>query len=130
MTNETTTFRGLVPYLFYDDVPTMLEWYSRVFGWIEIGRWLKDGKVENAEMRVGNTELWLDGGGAATLEHAGAVHPVWVGVWVDDVDAMHEQIRAAGVEAPPPVDKPYGVRMLTVEDPAGYQWGFMTRIAP
>jgi uncharacterized glyoxalase superfamily protein PhnB len=127
---ETTKFRGLVPYLFYDDVEPMLEWYSRVFGWLERGRWLKDGKVENAEMQVGDTELWLDGGGVATLEHAGTIHPVWIGVWVDDVEVMYEQVRAAGVEVQPPMDKSYNVRMLTVEDPAGYEWGFMTRIAP
>jgi hypothetical protein len=40
-----------------------------------------------------------------------------------------EQVRAAGVEVEPPEDKPYRVRMLTVTDPVGYQWGFMRRTA-
>jgi hypothetical protein len=35
---------------------------TRVFGFEEIGRWANaDGKIHNAEMRVGDTELWLDG---------------------------------------------------------------------
>ena len=124
----TPTRNGLVCYLFYDDVVPMLEWYARVFGWVERKRWIEDGAVRNAEMLVGDTELWLDGGGAATLEHMGTKHPVWTGVWVEDVDATYDQIRAAGEDVDAPEDKPYGVRMLNVTDPAGYQWGFMTRL--
>ena len=128
MEAKTVTRSGLVPYLFYDDVAEMLEWYSRVFGWAERQRWEKeDGSIENADMVVGDTELWLDGGGRKHLEHDGTEHAVWTGVWVDDVDAMYERVRAAGVETDPPEQKPYGVRMLTVTDPVGYQWGFMVR---
>jgi len=121
MPTKTITFGGLVPYLYYEDAAAMLDWYARVFGWVERGRWEADGKVHNAEMQVGDGELWLDGGGPAPTR------PTWVGVWVDDLDAMYERVRAAGVEADPPETKPYGVRMLTVSDPAGYDWGFMTR---
>jgi uncharacterized glyoxalase superfamily protein PhnB len=122
-------YGGLVPYLFYDDVLEMLEWYARVFGWVERSRWTDGDTIHNAEMTVGTTELWLDGGGRHHLEHDGRPHAMWVGVWVDDVDAMRARIRAAGVDVAAPEDKPYGVRMVTVEDPAGYQWGFMTRTA-
>jgi uncharacterized glyoxalase superfamily protein PhnB len=127
MTTTTATFGGLVPYLFYDDVEEMLDWYARVFGWREKSRWTENGRIHNAEMTVGTTELWLDGGGRRFLEHDGTPAEMWLGVWVDDLDAMHERVRAAGVDAEPPEDKPYGVRMLTVHDPAGYQWGFMVR---
>jgi uncharacterized glyoxalase superfamily protein PhnB len=121
MSTTTITFGGLVPYLFYDDAAAMLEWYSRVFGWVEKGRWEESGKVRNAEMQVGDGDLWLDGGGAGQA--------MWIGVWVNDLDAMYDRVRAAGLEIDPPEVKPYGVRMLTVPDPAGYQWGFMTRTA-
>lgn len=83
--------------------------------------------AESVTETVGNTELWLDGGGRRHLEHDGEPHAVWVGVWVDDVDAMHRRVSAEGVVVDPPEDKPYGVRMLTVTDPTGYQWGFMRR---
>jgi uncharacterized glyoxalase superfamily protein PhnB len=120
---------GLTPYLFYDDAAAMLEWYSRVFGWVEIGRWLgDDGSVQNAEMAVGEGELWLDGGGWRWFDAEGNRAPVWTGVWVDDVDAVHDRVRAAGVEAEPPVTRDFGLRMLTVTDPAGYQWGFQARV--
>jgi uncharacterized glyoxalase superfamily protein PhnB len=46
-------------------------------------------------------------------------------IWVDDVDAHHARVKAAGVDAPAPEDKPYGVRTYSVTDPEGYEWGFM-----
>jgi uncharacterized glyoxalase superfamily protein PhnB len=123
------TRRGLVPYLFYQDAGAMLDWYARVFGWVELARWPgPDGRVRNAEMRVGDTELWLDGGGPSRQDRDGRRAEQWVGVWVDDVDAVYERVRAAGVAAQPPEDKRFGVRMLTVTDPEGYRWGFMRRL--
>ena len=79
-------------------------------------------------MIVGDTELWLDGGGNRFFDAKGDPSRPWIGVWVDDVDAMHRKVSAAGVAAEPPVDRPWGVRILTVVDPEGYQWGFMRRI--
>ena len=80
----------------------MLEWYTRVFGWVESGRWLgPDGRVRNAEMRIGETELWLDGGGPRYRKEDGRRADEWIGVWVDDVDAVYGQIRdAAGHGGP------------------------------
>lgn len=122
---------GVVPYLHYEDAGVMLEWYSRVFGFIERARWTNDaGAITNAEMQVGPTELWLDGRGPGYWQKQGGRPHQWIGVWVDDVDAMYERVRAAGVAADPPVDRAFGVRILTVLDPEGYQWGFMRRIAP
>jgi uncharacterized glyoxalase superfamily protein PhnB len=126
--SESTPPTGaVVPYLFYDDPAEMLDWYARVFGWVETARWEEDGRVQNAEMRVGASDLWLDGGGRRYVEHEGRPFEPWIGVWADP-DEMHERVKAAGVEVGPPEDKPYGVRMLTVADPAGYQWGFMRRV--
>lgn len=120
--SDPITFQGLTPYLFVEDPGVIADWYERVFGFVERSRWTRDdGTVENLEMTVGDGELWLEGG-------AGRPTAQWVGVWVDDVDAMYARVRAAGVEASPPSDKPYGVRELTVADPDGYQWGFMRRI--
>ena len=48
-------------------------------------------------------------------------------MWVADVDAVYETIRAAGVDCEPPVDREFGVRMLNVADDMGYLWGFIRR---
>ena len=125
MTND---YLGIVPYLFYDDAAAAMLWYARVFGFEEIGRWEDDaGNVQNGEMRVGATEIWLDGSGKRKDTDE---RPLWIGVWVEDVDAVYERVRAAGVECEPPVDREFGVRMLNVPDEAGYLWGFVCRITP
>ena len=49
-------------------------------------------------------------------------------MWVDDVDAQYEHIRAAGVEVEPPADQTYDVRTMTVADPEGYEWNFLKRL--
>ncbi len=122
----TDSYRGIVPYLYYDDVEAAMEWYTRVFGFTEIGRWEDQaGQVQNAEMRVGDTELWLDGSGKRSEQDT---RPTWMGVWVADVDAVYERVCAAGVACDAPVDREFGVRMLTVDDGMGYQWGFIKRI--
>ena len=105
-----------------------MRWYGDVFGFEEIGRWENDGgTVQNGEMRVGNTEIWLDGGGRRQPAE-GDARPTWIGVWVDDPDEMHRQVTARDVTAEQPVTRDFGVRMLTVEDPFGYLWGFMCRV--
>jgi len=91
---------NLVPYLHYDDAAAMIEWYERVFGFTEGRRWLDDdGRVENADMVVGDTELWMDGGGRAMHDAAGNPS-AWIGVWVDDVDAMYEPMVSSAVHRP------------------------------
>jgi len=119
-------YRGIVPYLFYDDAEAAMAWYTRVFGFEEIGRWTNDdGRVHNAEMRVGDTELWLDGSGRRIDNDE---RPTWLGIWVEDVDAVFRRVQAAGIECEAPVDRAFGVRMLNVPDGMGHLWGFMRRI--
>ncbi len=121
-------YGGVVPYLFFDDAAAAMQWYGRVFGFEEISRWPgADGVVANAEMRIGTTELWLDGSGKRADTDP---RPHWLGVWVDDVDAVCARVRAAGVSCDDPVDRDFGVRMLNVADPFGYLWGFIRRLHP
>jgi PhnB protein len=131
MTDERKPNYGtVVPYVFYEDAVAMLDWFARVFGWVEIGRWADaSGRIHNAEMLAGTSEIWIDGGGPAA--HLTSEDPRlgrWIGVWVDDPDLLYRRVRDAGVEVDPPVDRPFGVRMCTVTDPGGYHWCFMKRI--
>lgn len=118
-------FKGIVPYLFCNDAETLMGWYGRVFGFVERGRWHNDaGQIQNAEMQVGDTEIWIDGSGRGAATPG---KPNWIGIWVEDVDAIHKHILAAGVECEAPVEREFGVRMLNVADPEGNLWGFMRR---
>ena len=126
MTDRSSQYRGIVPYLFYDDAVAAIDWLERAFGFEARGRWHNDeGQVVNAELKVGDTEVWIDGGGRPANGK-----PTWVGVWVDDVDEIYRQVQAAGVEAPEPVTRDFGIQMLTVTDPEGTMWGFMKRVDP
>lgn len=119
-------YQGITPYLFFDDAEAAINWYRDNFGFEEIDRWTDDnGKVANAEMRVGQTEIWLDGSGKQKRHDT---RPVWIGIWVDDVDAVFEKITANGVECDPPVTREFGVRMLNVDDGLGHLWGFVKRV--
>jgi len=130
---------NLVPYLYYADIEAMIDWYGRVFGFVEKGRWRgPDGAIKNADMRVGDTELWMDGDPSPAIHDLtnpeGKPRPLWIGVWLDDpasVDALHDHVVSQGVEPlDRPHDRPFGVRMFDVKDPEGYTWGFMCRIPP
>lgn len=118
-------YKGIVPYLFYDDAEAAMAWYSRVFDFEEISRWTNDaGQIQNAEMRIGETELWLDGSGRRKDHDE---RPTWIGIWVNDVDAIYKRVQEAGVECDAPVDRDFGVRMLNVPDGMGHLWGFVKR---
>ena len=120
-------YQGIVPYLYFDDARAALDWYREHFGFEEVGCWADEqGRVQNAEMRAGKTEIWLDGSGRLKKEDD---RPIWVGIWVDDVDAIHRMLVAKGVECDKPVDRDFGVRMLNVDDGMGHLWGFIKRIA-
>ncbi len=127
MSGPAATFGGITPYLHYRDIVAAIDWLTRVFGFVEKGRWLNsEGRVTNAELVVGSTEVWLDGD-PDWWKKRNRGPEEWIGVWVDDVDAMHSRLRAAGLSPEPPQRKFYGVRVLQVVDPEGYTWGFMQR---
>jgi uncharacterized glyoxalase superfamily protein PhnB len=71
-------------------------------------------------MRVGASTIQLCGRAPDPDQGSGLL----LIVHVDDVDAMHARVLAAGVDAPPPEQQPYGPRTFTVTDPWGYHWGF------
>jgi uncharacterized glyoxalase superfamily protein PhnB len=79
-------------------------------------------------MLVGDLELWFGGRGPGYWEQQGKQPDQHILVWVDDVDAMYERVKEAGVEVDPPQDKTYDVRALDVRDPEGYHWGFLRRL--
>ena len=122
----TEDYKGIVPYLFFDDAEKALTWYADKFGFVETGRWSdENGNIQNAEMKVGDTEVWIDGSGRLQITDE---RPIWIGIWVDDVDAIYEKVSSRGVECEAPVTREFGVRMLSVDDGMGYLWGFIKRV--
>ena len=117
-------FRGLLPYLYYEDAGAMLDWLSRVFGFEERGRYIdKDGIVRQAEMLVGENELWFSGHGPGFWEAKGGRPDTWIGVWVDDVDAMYDACRGGGRRVGSAGGQGLRRAQLQREGPGGRQLG-------
>ena len=130
MADHKVIFQGATPYLRYENAAEAIEWLERVMGFKERARYVdKDEIVRHAQMFVGNTELWLTGVGTGFWETHERGPEQFILVWVDDVDAQYDRVKAAGVDAPPPVDQSVGVRGFSVTDPGGYHWGFRRRLA-
>lgn len=125
--SKRTIVRGVVPYVFCADAGATADWCVAVLGFEERARWDRDGSVGNVELTVGEHEIWLDGPVPDWKSRFGDL-PCWTGFWVDDVDAMYEQLRAHDVQIDPPVTRDFGIRQLTVTDPEGHQWGFLRRL--
>jgi uncharacterized glyoxalase superfamily protein PhnB len=129
MSIDSSRFLAITPYLHYENVAVMIDWLTRVFGFKERGRWLDgQGLLSNAKVVVGSTEVWLDSD-PDYWKQKGRRPDEWIGVWVDDVDAMFAWVKAAGVAVEQPENKFYRIRIFQVIDPEGYTWGFMQRSA-
>lgn len=122
MTDQSRAkFLGVTPYLYYPDAAAALDWLARVFGFGESLRYVDDdGTVVEGEIAVGDARIMMAGRGPGPDEGHGQL----LIVHVDDVDAHHAAVLAAGVDAPAPEDQPYGPRTYQVTDPWGYRWVF------
>lgn len=107
----------------------MIDGLTRVLGFQERSRFVdKDGRVQEAELVIGDNKLYFAGHRSGYWEGKGRGPEQLTLVWVDDVDAHYARVRAAGVEADAPQDQSYGARSYNVTDPEGYKWGFMTSL--
>lgn len=131
--DETTgapRYLGLAPYLYYADATEALEWLTRVFGFTEKVRYVDaTGAVFQATVHAGAAEVQLTGVGQEYWDGKGVEGPIGQlnVVYVDDVDAQYERVRAAlgaGIEVSHPQDQPYGARVFTVPDIGGNSWTF------
>lgn len=124
-TERAVSLQGVTPYLYYADAGAALDWLARVFGFDETVRYVDaDDVVHESEMRVGDSTIQLCGRTPGPDEGTGLL----LIVHVDDVDAQHARVTAAGVEAAPPEQQPYGPRTFRVTDPWGYRWDFWQRV--
>lgn len=111
------SFGGVTPYLYYPDGDAAAEWLQRVFGFGPVRSTRgADGSWAEGEVRIGDGRIDISGGRSGNDQ--------LLIIAVDDADAMYARIVAAGVEAEPPKNQPYGPRSCHATDPWGYQWYF------
>jgi uncharacterized glyoxalase superfamily protein PhnB len=122
-----TRFSAVSPYLYYGDhAKEALDWLARVFGFGPSTRYVDDaGVVHEGHIMVGDTPVMVCGASPAEAHGQGML----LIVHLDDVDAHYRRTVAAGVDASPPEDKPYGPRAYSVTDPWGYTWAFWEHVS-
>ncbi len=126
--NRSVPPATVVPVLVYPDVRAAVAFLITAFGFVERTR---IGESHRAQMAVGDdgAVIVADVGGERRPPQPGG-HSHLVRVRVDDVDAAFARACAHGaavVEAP--VDREYGERDCTLEDPFGHRWQFAEALA-
>jgi catechol 2,3-dioxygenase-like lactoylglutathione lyase family enzyme len=131
---------GLTPILNVSNLPESFAWFEAL-GWTKGWEW--GSPPTFGGVCSGKFEIFLcqDGQGgrgrgdlAVTRGVPGAEEAdrgVWMSIWVDDVDAVHEHCRAQGIEVTyPPTDEPWGVREMHIRHPDGHVFRISRGIVP
>jgi PhnB protein len=126
-------YHSVTPYLAIRDAGAAIDFYARAFGAelvMKLG--MPDGTIAHAEIRIGDSILMMseenpEWGNRSPLALGGS--PVFLMIYVPDVDAAFARALAAGAEQVKPVeDQFYGDRSGTLKDPFGYQWTLATHV--
>lgn len=126
--NRSVPPPSVVPVLVYADVPAAVSFLTSAFGFAERTR---IGESHRAQLAIGDD-------GAVIVADAGSDrrppgregHSHLVRVRVDDVDAVYARARSHGASVvEEPVDREYGERDCTLEDPGGHRWQFAQTVA-
>ncbi|UDY34123.1 VOC family protein [Dermatobacter hominis] len=126
--NRSVPPATVVPILVYPDVRAAVTFLTEAFGFVERTR---IGASHRAQMAVGDDGAVIVadvGADRRAPAPGGTTHTVRVRV--PDVDTAFARARDHGavvVEAP--VDREYGERDCTLEDPAGHRWQFAEVVA-
>lgn len=126
-------FNTITPYLVVENAVEAIAVYQKVFG-AEVVRMvqLPDGKVMNAQLRIGNSMLMLND----EWPEFGAVGPKKIGgtavtihLYVEDTDAYWERALAAGFTVGMPLgNQPWGDRYGSLYDPYGHCWSVAMQV--
>ncbi|CCH87600.1 Glyoxalase/bleomycin resistance protein/dioxygenase [Modestobacter italicus] len=120
-TNRSAPSATVIPVLTYPDVRAAVAWLTDAFGFRER---VRIGEGHRAQLAVGAD------GAVIVAEASGDRRPPVAGqvtselkIRVADVDAVCARARARGARVlQEPVDREYGERECTLEDPAGHRW--------
>ena len=123
----------IIPVLIYEDIVAAHDQLVTVFGFASEGiERTPDGTVIHAEVRLGDSRIWLHRVGE-DLASPRTLNQLSSGlvVHVDDVDAHFRHARDAGATIDrEPEDQPYGQREYGARDLEGHRWWFATPTAP
>jgi len=126
-------YHTATPYLIISQAAKALEFYKEAFGARELMRLTSpQGQVAHAEIIIGDSRLMLadefpewDARSPQTIGGS----PVFIALYVEDVDAVISRAVAAGAKLLKPIENQfYGDRSGCVTDPFGHKWSVATHI--
>jgi uncharacterized glyoxalase superfamily protein PhnB len=121
----------VIPHLTVRDTAKAIEFYKKVFGATEMSRHpTPDGKIMHASIKIGDGCLFLNDEfkemGCIAPESLGG-SPVYLMIYVPDVDATFKRALDAGATVKMPVsDQFWGDRYGLLTDPFGHLWEIAT----
>ena len=117
--------------MFVDDPKRSKEFYVRVF---DVSPMYEDDNSAAFEFENLIVNLLADRAAGELVEPApvgarDAGSRYQLTIWVEDADAVCEQLRSAGVELlNGPIDRPWGMRTAAFADPDGHVWEVAAKI--
>ncbi|MBI4662116.1 MAG: VOC family protein [Verrucomicrobia bacterium] len=126
-------YQTATPYLIVKGAAKAIEFYKRAFGATELMRFPGPaGAIMHAEIKIGDSRLML----ADEFPQMNAISPqtlggspVFLALYVEDVDTVTQVAVSAGATVERPVqDQFYGDRSSTLVDPFGHRWTIATHI--
>jgi len=125
-------YRSVTPTLVVDGGARALDFYERAFGAVVVSRLEAGGMLVHGEIRIGDSLVTvcdsMPGYGLRAPDREAPV-PSSLGIYCEDVDALHARAVAAGAtEINAVADQFHGDRTGSVRDPFGHRWSIATHI--
>jgi PhnB protein len=126
-------YHSLTPNLVCNNASGAIDYYKKVFRATETTRMPgPDGSVIHAELKIGDSIIFINDAMNKTLAvvpEPGRSNPMYLHLYVPDVDAVFERAVTSGSRVDMPVqDMFWGDRYGKLTDPFGQQWGIATHV--
>jgi len=125
-------YHTMTPGLTYKNTAQAIDFYKSVFGAKEIMRMPgPDGMIMHAEIQIGDSRMMLadEFPGMSIAPSPGAMSPVSILIYTEDVDAVFNRAVSAGAKVDMPLmDQFWGDRYGKITDPFGHHWGLAQHV--
>src|SRR3954454_22084416 len=116
----------LTAYAVVLDVPALNRFLAKVFGAEETLRTVGSAGGFHTEVRIGDTQLMVGGGGEG-VAWKGEARPMAFHIYVPDTDAAYQRALERDAQSlQAPAEQDWGERTANVKDPAGNNWYIAT----
>ncbi len=119
------------PLLNGENVPGSIAFYRDHLGFQVLKDWESDGRIRWASLEAHGAVLMLNEPDEISSDERhtrGSYRDAVFYFTVDNVDALHHQLKKSGITVGSLDDEHYGMREFYVRDPDGYELGFGTPV--